>query len=147
MIQHNAPAAVADIGASIGINVLWIGSTPNPSVSSVVAPSSTRDFGRPHRIIVDADVRLGDGNNRARSVGAIHGTAARRRDTDPGENLFRDLGEQRPGIDKPLQLDPALGQQRMAHHELDRERPHGAAIVGDGAATNNATICRHRCLE
>ena len=50
--QCHAAGGVAAIGASIGINFLWIGSTPNPSVSIVVAPSSTSDFGRPHRISV-----------------------------------------------------------------------------------------------
>jgi hypothetical protein len=88
--------------------------------------------------IVDADVGLGHGNDGTGPVGVVDRAVTGRRDSDTGENLFRDLGEQGPGVDESLQLDPALGYQRMADHELDRERSHRGAIVGVGPA---ATQC------
>jgi len=85
---------------------------------------------------VEADVRLGHGDDRAGSVGVVNGAVAGRHDSDAGENLFRDLGEQGPGVDESFQLDPALGLQRMTDDELDRERSHRRAIVGIGRPAN-----------
>jgi hypothetical protein len=116
---------------------LWIGSTPRPSVSSVVAPKSTSDLGRPHRIIgavsVDGDVGLCDRDHVPGAVGIVNRATVRRGDADSCEGLDRDLGEQRPRVDEPFEVESSPRLRRMADRESDGEgAPGRIQTINDG---------------
>lgn len=62
---------------------------------------------------VNHDVGLGHRDHVPRAVGVVHRTSPRGNDADSRHHVGRNLREERPCVDPPLQLKPLVGVDRM----------------------------------
>ena len=73
---------------------------------------AAQDHGRDFRTI-DRDVGLGDRNRILRAIGIVNSSSAGRGDSDPGDQVRRNLREQGSRVYQSLQLKLPVRMERM----------------------------------